>query len=465
MNRRTYRPLKESRQLKRRKQKDYRPLKVVSFFAVLFLIGGLSLVIPLRPTESASEKRELEKFPSFSAEALFSGSYFDDIDTWFSDTFPFREEIVAAKGFLENWQGIRSVQVHGDVGNTDEIPDVPMSEPVSEESSAPSSEPVQEPSSEPVSEESSEPEESSEEEKDLGDTQTFGGILQVGDSAYEYYNFNLEVSNRYITAINKAAANLDGVAQVYDMIVPNSMGITAPDSVTAGINVSDQKQAIDYMYSSMSEKVKTVELYDLLRSHRKEYIYFRTDHHWTARGAYYGYSAFLKEKGLTARPLEDYEENAIEGFLGTFYSSTGKSSVMGSNPDTVYTYNAGLDTSMTITEKSGKSYAWPLINDTSSYPADLKYCTFIGGDYPYTLITNNGLSDNSSCVVIKESYGNALIPFLAENYQTIHVIDYRYWQGSLSSFVKENGVKDVLFINNISATRSSSLVGCIEDIQ
>jgi len=466
------------------KNKDYRPLKVVSFFAALFIISIIAFIIPLRPTHSASEKRDLAKFPEFSIAALTSGSYFDDISTWFSDTFPFREGIVEVKGFLEGWQGIRTVQVHGDINNADAIPDAPMSTPSSEPVSEPLSEPSSEPESEPAfaptddpvsSEESSEPtsedavssEESlpPEEEEEIGIVQNFNGILQVGDSAYEYFTFNLDVANRYITAINNTAADLKGVANVYDIIVPTSMSIVLPNNLLKQLGVSDQKEAIDYMYGSMSEDVHTVEIFDLLRSDRKEYLYFRTDHHWTARGAYYAYAGLMDAMDLEPRALEDYNEGQIDDFLGSFYAATGMVAALAENPDTVYTYTTDDDISMAITGKDGKAFAWPLVNDTTSYPRDLKYCCFIGGDYPYTIVENNSLTNGKSCVVVKESFGNAFVPYLVDNYQTIHVIDYRYWNGSLASFVKEVGAEDVIYINNISVTRADMLVSHIERIR
>ena len=114
---------------------------------------------------------------------------------------------------------------------------------------------------------------------------------------------------------------------------------------------------------------------------------------------------------------------------------------------------------MQYTDRNGNTYNWPLISDVTDWATSTKYSTFIGGDNPYTIIQNSDLTDGSSCLVIKESFGNAFIPFLAANYQTVHVIDYRYWNGSIQDFVKTNGVQDVLFLSNVSATRNSSLVG------
>ena len=105
-----------------------------------------------------------------------------------------------------------------------------------------------------------------------------------------------------------------------------------------------------------------------------------------------------------------------------------------------------------------------IIYDESDAPASLKYGTFITGDNSYSVINNPDVTDGSSCVVVKESFGNAFVPFLTDHYQTIHVIDFRYWKGSLSQFVTDNNVQDVLFVNNLSAIRSTALVGYLHGI-
>lgn len=101
----------------------------------------------------------------------------------------------------------------------------------------------------------------------------------------------------YTAAVNKAASQLAGKANVYDMIVPTSMDITLPASVRKSVNSSDQRKALDYMYGSLSEAVRKVDVYDTLRNHRDEYIYFRTDHHWTALVAYYAYQDYAGRAG------------------------------------------------------------------------------------------------------------------------------------------------------------------------
>ena len=88
-----------------------------------------------------------------------------------------------------------------------------------------------------------------------------------------------------------------------------------------------------------------------------------------------------------------------------------------------------------------------------------KYLAFLEGDNAYTVITNKNIKDSSSCVVVKESFGNALVPYLTDHFSKIYVIDYRYWNGKLSHLVKDKKILKIFFINNISMTRNSYLVG------
>ena len=109
--------------------------------------------------------------------------------------------------------------------------------------------------------ESSSSEASSKEEKPIPTT-TLNAVLLAGDSAFEYYNFNLEVADQYAATVNNITQKLQGKAVVYDMIVPTSIDIMLPESTRAGLNTDDQKKAIDYMYGSMLDETKKVNIYD-----------------------------------------------------------------------------------------------------------------------------------------------------------------------------------------------------------
>ncbi|MBO5797658.1 MAG: hypothetical protein J6R77_04850 [Clostridia bacterium] len=468
----------------------YRPgyllWKIVSFFFVLF--GGcvLAFMLFLRPTYSEGEKRQLAAFPAFSFEALFDGSYFDRITLWFSDTFPFREEMVSVNGQIQSLYGIRGNVVYTDNENQfddDEIPAAPTRPSTAPTTGGSTTVGTTNTTIPPQTTTTTSPTTTTTEaDTTVGTTttapetaptdppqtqvgpQTLGSILVVGNSGYEYYSFSQKAADMYIGAINRAAAALEGKATVYDILVPLAIDIVLEDEVRAEVRSADQKKAMDYIYGSMPLSVRTVDAYSLLRQHREEYLYFRTDHHWTATGAYYAYAAWAAQKGVTPPALDEYQTMNFPGYLGTLYSKTGKVAALGNTPDTVTAYLPLYPTRMQFTDMKGNKTNWPVVKDVSGWKPSSFYSTFIGGDNPFTEIHNEAITDGSSCVVIKESFGNAFVPFLTSHYETVYVLDYRYFDGELTDFVTANGVQDVIFINNMSATRSTNLMTYLDDL-
>lgn len=418
-------------------------LQIASFALTIAIISIIGLIIPLRPKESVSEKRKLAEFPKITFDSLKSGDFFDGFNTWYSDSYPGREGLVALNSKIKSYYGIKSlkddtVKIHGDVQKGDDIPDEYDPNAVVTENST------------------------SEENYDKidanGDSQSIGAVFVVGNRAFEYYNFSQAQANNYISSMNKLAEKLSGKAKVYDMIVPTSIGITLPDSYMGHINSSDQQKAIDYINSGLNSQIVKVPILKTLMSHRSEYIYFNTDHHWTQLGAYYAYCDFAKSAGITANPLDKYEKVEFDGFLGTFYNDTGKIPELKSNPDTIYAYKPNSSAKMVYTDAKGQQISWPIVNDVSKYPESIKYSCFIAGDNPYTEIHNPQITDGSSIMVVKESFGNALVPFLVENYENVYVIDYRHFTGSISKIITDKKIDTVLYINNVSAIRNPNLM-------
>ncbi len=453
-----------------RKPREQRPkqnknalVKAALFFVVLYIGTALAFAIPLRPAYSETEKRELAKFPKFSTSALLSGRYFDGITAWFSDTFPLRERLTQLNTSLKKLSGFDSVAIHGDVQQGDEIPDAPY-----EETTVPTTVPVTEPVTEvqttqpPTTAPVTEPPKTEPQTKPDVNVQSLGAILIAGNSAFEYYNFSSELAPQYISAVNNirtAAPNCNA----YTLLVPTSMDIDLNDAIRADINTSDQKKALDYFNSSFRGVTPVTGIYESLRAHKADYQYFRTDHHWTALGAYRAYEQFMYAKGVEPVPLSRYETGKYDGFLGTFYASSEQSSVLGNTPDTVITYKPFNNFDFTVTDAEGNVKAWNVLTDVTDYAPSMKYLTFIGGDNPLSTVTNYDLSDNSACLVIKDSYGNALVPFLIPHYQRIYIIDPRHYQGTLSGFLSENAVDDIVFISNISTTRNTIFIDAMAE--
>lgn len=443
---------KERRELSQTVVKHGRRFKIASFFIIFYLGAIVAFILPLRPTYSESEMRYLAKFPEFSIDALISGSYFDDISTWFSDTFPYRELLTEANTVIKSYYGIETITVHGDVDIGDKIPDSPLivpDDPIIDYGDSTDKPDTQTPEYTP-------PVEESPEDKAEIEVQQLGAIVVAGDSAYEYYGYSEDCAIGFVSCVNKFNALANPTGNVYAMIIPTSMDITLDDDIRKQItNTANQKAAIDLFNKSFKNCIAVDGIYNAERQHRNEYTYFRTDHHWTALGAYYAYEQFAKEKGITPISLATYPVKNFNGFLGTFYSSSGQNPALKENPDTVTAYMPFNNIDCTIMNKTGGStMSWPVINDVTDYGSSLKYLTFIGGDNALTTITNHDNPDGGVCVVIKDSYGNAFVPFLIPHYSTVYVIDPRYYTGSLSGFCADKEIEDLIFLVNISCTRN-----------
>ncbi len=426
----------------------------------------VAFIIPLRPTQSYSEKRALASFPEFSVDALVSGTYFDDINIWFSDTFPGREGWVSFAQSIEDHYGISDVVIHGDLPLNDTVPDVPqtdLSDGSGETEPKPTPTPEATPEPTPVS--TPEPPMITEAPDlpveqwggvDAGDGADIilGTVIQIENFAFSYFGFSQYWSDYYVSTINSFADRMaEKDVEVVSVLIPTSVGVMVEPDYLEKLNCADHGEVIDYMYSSMNGNVTTVDVLSNLRRHNDEYIYFRTDHHWTALGAYYAYESICETLGLTPAALSDFEEWDQGEFLGTFYWSCNQSSRL--DADTVYAYDPPGDLETMITEADNYSFPWTVLTDVSHASSSAKYMVFLAGDHPLTTIVNNDIQDDSSCVVVKGSFGNPLVPYLTQNYHTVYAIDYRsYFHMNLSQFVEYYGVDQVIFLTTAGMVQS-----------
>ncbi len=411
---------------------------------VLILCVGfvLGLCWFARPDVSESERRELTDFPSLTLDSFLSGEFTDGVSVWYADTFPGREALIGAYHGVQSLFGIRTEQFQGSVGDTipdgpmDDTPDLPVGRP------------------------------------DTGGEggEQVGGYYVSGDTAYELYAYSESGARRYAALINKAAANLKGKAAVYDVVIPLHYSVALSAQVQDSMSLPDSDRVIDYIYSGLDDSVKTVDAYAALMAHREEYLYFRTDHHWTATGAYYAYEAYCASAGITPTPLASYEKLSFGGFLGTLYSKTEEPPALAANPDVVEAYVPKGTNAMTTHQSDGQTVTtYQIVNrqtDKWYVAAASKYNCFIAGDHPLIEIYNPNVAPDrkgSTVLLVKESFGNAFAPFLVDSYEYIYIIDYRYYDGTLADFVTEHGVDDVIFLNNIVATTAGARLSEMEE--
>lgn len=138
------------------------------------------------------------------------------------------------------------------------------------------------------------------------------GAIRVDNAAFSVCGtLSDSVTSKYGALVSEVADSLNGKTKVYSLIIPTSYGVTLPDDIKTQIaNYADQGENITKVFSKMSENVTPVYCYDDLMTHRDEYLYFRTDHHWNGKGAYYAYAAFCRTKGIEPYTLEEREKKS-----------------------------------------------------------------------------------------------------------------------------------------------------------
>jgi len=274
------------------------------------------------------------------------------------------------------------------------------------------------------------------------DYTTSSSIVISGTSAMEMYGISSKSLQRYSEIINAFSFTVPNT-QVYVLLAPTAIEFYGPEKYNTGNRSQDE--GIKIAYKALDPKIKSVDARLALRMHTDEYIYFRTDHHWTARGAYYAYTAFAKVAGFTPSTLDTYIMGKIDGFVGSMYRYT-QAQVLMDNPDYVETFTPATPATGVIFSDATMTQSRPLTIVANTVTAPNKYLAFIQGDNPIIKITTNN-KNGKKIILIKESYGNAIAPFLIDNYEEVYVTDPRKIDMNLASFVNANGIDSVLFLN------------------
>ena len=423
---------------------------VIPFFVTLGLLTVLSFCIPLRPTKSMLEKRELQPFPEFSWEALVSGSYFDDISLWFSDTFPGREGWIDAAARIGSLHGISEITIQGDLPMPETVPQIP------EEPELPVTESTEARETEETREETTAPTEETWGGVDAGHDAEIqlGAVIQIGDTAFNYQGFSQFESGHYARSLSNLQSLLkDEGIRVVSAPAPTSVAVMVEEEYLEAMNCASQDEIIRYMHSQLTDGVIPVDTFKALVEHNDEYIYFRTDHHWTALGAYYSYRAICQALGYVPAELDTFEVWDQGEFSGSLAYQCARPQKL--RNDRVDAYIPKGDIEHIVYDQRGFGTERPLLQDMREREINTKYLTFIWSDNPMSEITNNSLPDGPSCILVKDSFGNCLAPFLTQNYHKVYVVDYRKFNlMKLDALAKKYQVDDIIFTPYVTATQS-----------
>jgi hypothetical protein len=409
-----------------------RTLAFIQFwlFGIALTVVGVMFFLSPRQTVSDYEKRKLAEFPEFSWDSLFHGRYIDSIDLYVADHFPYRDQLVEFSFALKDVRGIKSDEIAfynaADIKKNDPTGPVKVSDTIGDST-------VTDTTAGPPGEE-------------------VNNLFIIEGRAMEIFGGNCNMAQSYARTINKYQAALQGKGvTVYDVAVPSSIEYFAPQQYKK--QYSTEKKNIDCVYGALDPGVKAVDAYGSIAAHTNENIYFRTDHHWTGLGAYYAYTAYCASAGLTPLQLSQMEHKQKTGYLGSLYWLT-RDSRLKENPDTVEYWKIPGKYKTVVYQKGNetKGYAGSIYAESASGANG--YGVFLGGDYPLMKIESEN-KNGKKVIVVKNSYGNPFATYLPYHYETVFVVDYRYYTGSLMELIEQEKVTDLVFLNGVFSINTS----------
>ena len=385
----------------------YKRITIGAFILSLLLFFTLTVIMPPDANASVQENRPLAELPALTVESWFSGSFGENFETYLSDNVGLRSIFPDIGSRLDKLRGFVS------------------------------------------------------EAKGQLVTLPSGGQLALDDGRImEIFKENPDARASYTATLNKIACILPEGADMYLALIPTSIEFT--DSPYRSLSDSE-KDTIDAIYQGL-DGITPVNVYDSLTENADSYVYFRTDHHWTQRGAYLGYEALMNAMGEEAIPLEDMTKDKQSGFLGYLYNQANvpayerfADDIEYFMPGENYTVHAQAREDGTIVLYKTKIYTLP---SPGALPT---YSLFMGGDHPFARIDTD-VQNGKCALIIKDSYANAMIPFLTSHYETILVIDPRNFYSTVTELCKEYDIDDVIVINYVFTSTFPDFVTAIDRI-
>jgi hypothetical protein len=428
------------------------------FLIPIFAFGLISIFIQ-KPTFSISENRMLKKAPVLNTTTIFNDTFMKDFENYYADTFPFREALMP---FNKNINAIYMIgskngTAYINIGEIDlgQGQTALTSHPAVSNNSSKTTSSKQFNSSKIVT--SSSPQiTSSFPSQSVGNaTDTGDGLLIIGDRILEIYSHQQSKIDNYANIINRLNNDLPGV-QIYSLLAPTSVQYYSP--LSYHINNRDQQKSTDYLDSKLNPDIKKVPVISTIGQHINDYLYFRTDHHWTARGAYWAYSSFAQVAGFEPVALSSFAVTGkIDAFIGNlfgFIANYPQADTISKDPDYVEYFMPIVKTDAKVYSSTAMTngVSIQVVSQNIGKGQTDKYLCFISGDNPLTVI-DTSVKNGRKILVTKESYANAFIPFLTSHYEQIYVVDLRSFNVSgkpslnIPGFIKQQGIGEVLVIN------------------
>lgn len=268
----------------------------------------------------------------------------------------------------------------------------------------------------------------------------------------DFHQSSNEQTDDKVLAINEFK-KLHENANVSFMLIPTSAEILK-EKLPRNAPVDSELEFMNYVQGNLNSNIKFISPYSALYENRDQYLYYRTDHHWTTKGAYIAYVEFCKTAGIEPKNEEEFNIQLVANdFYGSLTSKIGQRSGEGDN---INVYIPKENSEVVVNYVSEQRRSSSLYNSASLDEKD-KYQVFTSGNHPHINIKSLG-DPKKKLLLIKDSYANSFLPFLTAHYGEIDVIDLRYYMDDVNKLMEEKGITDVLFLYNVNTFNSDNSI-------
>ncbi|MCR8644243.1 DHHW family protein [Paenibacillus sp. N1-5-1-14] len=355
----------------------------VTVILLLLSIGTIFVLNIVTPSRhfSESENRVLKQLPEFSWQSLMSGKFTNNYETYISDQFAARDL----------WIGVKS-------------------------------------------------------SSDLAIGKKENNGVYAGRDGYLIQQFtppNRKDLNDKVQAINSFASEFPDLNQ-FMMLVPTAISVL-PEKLPNHVFDLKEMKYRDLVHKQLNSNIRIIDVFPALRAQKEQPIYYKTDHHWTTRGAYYAYHQLAKDIGFEPQDESSFDVTTIsDEFFGTLYSKSGFRNVK-PDPLEIFVPKSKEDISVEYVEEAKMSdslYEMDHLNKKD------KYAVFLNGNHALVRITTKH-QNAGKLLIVKDSYANSLVPFLTAHYSEIDVVDLRYFERDLKQLIQDRQIDTMLTLYNV----------------
>ncbi len=380
------------------------------------------------PVVSEEENRTLAGMPALTLTALKNGDISESFESFLTDRFFLRSELV---------DGVNSLKHLFSVLTVDELLDADGEEafvPVDENKTTQTEVVTIETQPEEQQEESSQQDEASSAAALAGDSASVW-LHHTDGTQTALFTYSKEEIEKAAAVLNAYGALLPVGGKVHVLLAPRAQSVNkfALHLDTESGWTSEVEGALQAL---VSNNVIVHSAYDIFQDSilSGSYVYFRTDHHWTARGAYLAADSMLKSEGVQTVPLADYSEKTIEGFLGSIYLH-GRNAKLKDLADQIEVFYPLLPAKSYRVSNAYKKNELPVIDETQT-----NYLVFLGGTSGPYRVLEGGYHTGRSMLLVCDSFGNSIAPFFMPYYDDVYMVDFRddyYTRRDAADGVKE----------------------------